>query len=65
MDDFIFCLDENLCVKKERNEQHRHMLDPVEAVLCEKYYIRKYIRKVHILSHSATFHFHIFDHDKH
>ena len=38
MDDFILCLDENLCVKKKRNEQHRHMLDPVEAVLCEKYY---------------------------
>ena len=31
-------LDENLCVKKKRNEQHHHMLDPVEAVLCEKYY---------------------------
>ena len=38
MDDFILCLDENLCVKKKRNKQHRHMLDPVEAVLCEKYY---------------------------
>ena len=38
VDDFILCLDENLCVKKKRNEQHHHMLDPVEAVLCEKYY---------------------------
>ena len=62
MDDFILCLDENLCVKKKRNEQHRHMLDPVEAVLWGDVTIITIINIFHV--YKSHFHRHIC-HDQH
>ena len=34
----LFNKQENLGIEEKRYKQHCHVLDPVEAVLCEKYY---------------------------